>query len=313
MQTNRAVCLHTGSPKGRILVDILVERVHLILSVVVVVEQDPDDASSDETGNSKTDVHPLDLGVDKHGVERLGDGGSECVGEEVHGLHEGFHGGRRLGVGVLETGDGCENLGNTNEHVRAGLSGNVDVVAVDHAVDLSSWAERVVVARSGLVDEVLDNGGVDHGQRCNPETADDTVDRGKGDLVFAECRHEDLIDERQENDDSNGVEVLHQIVGNAVESHLSTLGDEVVGELSVDDPVDGVEAEDLAGNESTLDLLNEVVVPAEDSSLSETSLVRRLCAIEKTHRHRRKADQKSISRSMYGVASRDKQPTLIQK
>jgi hypothetical protein len=156
----------------------------------------------------------------------------------------------------------------------------VDVVAVDDTIDLSSWAERVVVARSGLVDEVLDNSGVYHGKRCNPETTDDTVDRGEGDLVFAECRHENLVDERQKNDDSDGIEVLHQIVGNAVESHLSTLGDEVVGELSVDDPVDGIEAEDLAGNESTLDLLNEVVVPAEDSSLSETSLVGRLCAIE---------------------------------
>lgn len=280
MQTNCALCMHAASPERRILVDILVERVHLILSVVVVMEQVPDKASSDETRHSQTNVHPLDLGVDEHRVECLGDGGSKGVGEEVHGLHERLHGGRGLGVGVLEAGDRCKNLRDTDEHVRASLGGNVDVVAVDDAVNLCSRTERVVVARSGLVDEVLDDCCVDHSKRCNPETADDTVDRGEWDLVFAECRHEDLIDERQENDDSNGIEVLHQIVGNAVESHLSTLGDEVVRKLTVDNPVNRIKAEDLAGNQSTLDLLDEVIIPAKDSSLSETSLVRRLCAIE---------------------------------
>jgi hypothetical protein len=84
VQTNCALSLHTGSPERLILVNILVERIHLVLSIVVVVEQDPDEASSDETRYGQTNVHPLDLRVDEDGVERLGDGGSEGVGEEVH-------------------------------------------------------------------------------------------------------------------------------------------------------------------------------------------------------------------------------------
>jgi hypothetical protein len=280
MQTNCAVTMDTAPPERLVLVDILVERVHLVLGVVVVVEQVPDEASSDETGHSQTNVHPLDLGVDKNWVERLRDGGSEGVGEEVHGLHKGLHGRWGLGVGVLKTGDRGEDLRDTDEHICTGLRGNVDVVAVNDAVNLGSGAERVVVAGTGLVDVVLNDCGVDHSEGRNPETANDTVDRREWDLVLAECRHKDLINERQENDNGNGIEVLHQIVGNAVESHLSTLGDEVVGELTVDDPVDGVEAENLASNKSTLDLLDEVIVPSKYSSLSETSLVRGLCAVE---------------------------------
>lgn len=43
------------------------------------------------------------------------------------------------------------------------------------------------------------------------------------------------VEDGEEDDDGDGVEVLHQIVGNAVAAHFTGLGDEVVGELSVDD------------------------------------------------------------------------------
>lgn len=50
---------------------------------------------------------------------------------------------------------------------------------------------------------------------------------------------------RTYDDDGYGVDVLHDVVGDAVEVHLSGLGDEVVEHLAVDAPVDGVEEEDL--------------------------------------------------------------------
>lgn len=62
-------------------------------------------------------------------------------------------------------------------------------------------------------------------------------------------------------------------------SHLTSLGDEVVGEVAVHDPVDGEEAEDLASDESALDLLDKVVVPESGGLLSESSLVGRLCGV----------------------------------
>lgn len=59
-----------------------------------------------------------------------------------------------------------------------------------------------------------------------------------------------------------------------MKTHLTGLGDEVVGEVTVDNPVDGVEAEDLASNKSTLDFIDKVVVPVEDLGLAEAGLVR---------------------------------------
>lgn len=279
VEADGAFAVNALSAQSRVLIVVLVKSVHLVLGVVEVVEHDPNQATSDERSNCQTAEHPHDRGIVKERVERLRDGGSEGVGEKVHGLDERLHAGRRLGVGVLETSDGGENLRDTDKHICTGLGSNVDVVALSNTVNLARIAEGVAVARASLVDVVLDNGGVDHGKRGNPETGSDTVDRREVDPVLAEEREEELVHDRQEDDDGNGVEVLHQIVGDAVTSHLTGLSNEVVGEVAVDDPVDGVKAEDFAGNESTLDLINEVVVPESGGCLSESSLVRRLCAV----------------------------------
>ena len=155
----------------------------------------------------------------------------------------------------------------------------MNIVALSDAVHFTGVAEGGHVAGTRNVDVVLDNSSVDHGQRSNPETGGDTVDGREGDLVLAEEGEEELVHKRQEYDNGDGIEVLHQIVGNAVTSHLTSLGDEVVGEVAVNDPVDRVETEDLAGNESTLDLVDEVVVPKSSRCLAKGSLVRRLCGI----------------------------------
>ncbi len=55
--------------------------------------------------------------------------------------------------------------------------------------------------------------------------------------------------------------------------HLLGLGDEVVGEIVVADPVDRVEAEHAHGNEGTLDFIDEMIVPAGLDFASESSLV----------------------------------------
>jgi hypothetical protein len=276
VHANGAVIVDTAPAKGRVLIVVLVKSVHLVLSLVKVVEENPDQATSNERSNGQTAEHPHDRGVVQERVESLGDGRSERVGEEVHGLDEGLHAGRRLGVGVLETSDGGENLGDTDQHVSTSLGSDVDVVALSNTVNLASRAERVTVARTGLVDVVLNNGSVDHGHRRDPETGNDTVDGRERDLVLAEEGEEELIHKRQENDNGDGIKVLHQIVGNAVTSHLTSLGDEVVREVAVHDPVDGVEAEHLASNKSALDLVDEVVVPGTGGCLAKSSLVGRL-------------------------------------
>jgi hypothetical protein len=157
----------------------------------------------------------------------------------------------------------------------------VDVVASDDTIwTLGGITKWVVVTRTGLVNVVLNDGSVHHGQRCDPETSHDTVDRWERNLALAEEWHQNLIDNRKEDNNGDWVEVLHQIVGNTMSGHLTTLSDEVVGELAVHNPVDGVETEDLASNEGALDFLDEVVIPAKCSSLAEASLVGWLCTVE---------------------------------
>lgn len=279
VDTNSAVIVDTRSAQSRVHVVVLVKGVHLVLGVVEVVEQDPDQAAGNERSDSQAAEHPHDRGVVQEGVQRLRDGGSERVGEQVHGLDERLHAGRRFGVGVLETGDRGENLGDTDEHVGTGLGGNVDVVTLGNTIDLAGIAERVAVARTSLVDVVLDDSGVDHGKRGDPETSGDTVDGREVNLVLAEEREEELIHDRQEDDDGNGIKVLHQVVRDTVTSHLSSLGNKVVGEVSVYDPVNGVETKHLACHKRPLDFINEVIVPKSGGCLAETSLVRRLRAI----------------------------------
>lgn len=274
--------MHTSPPQSRVLVVVLVQSIHLLLSVVEVVEHDPDHATGNETGNSHTDEHPLDGRVVEHGVQGLGDGGTEGIGKEEHGLHERLHRWRGLGVCILVAGDGRKNLGDTNEHVRAGLGSNVDVVSSGLTVDDGSIAKRLIKARAGFVDEVLDDGCVSHGESSNPETDNNTGDRRERNASLAQSGHHKAFDNGKEDDDSNGIEVLHQVVRNAVSCHLAGLGDKVSRKLSVNDPVNRVETEDLASDERTLDLVNKAIVPFDltgDTVVAHGELVGRLGGI----------------------------------
>lgn len=91
MQPHRPLIMHTRPPQRRISIIILIHSIHLLLGIIQMVEQNPNQASSNETRDRDTDVHPLDSGVVQDGVQRLGDGAAEGVGEEEHGLHKGLH------------------------------------------------------------------------------------------------------------------------------------------------------------------------------------------------------------------------------
>jgi hypothetical protein len=155
-----------------------------------------------------------------------------------------------------------ENLGQTDEDVSRRLHGNVDVV-------LSAGAlAGAAVARSCAVDDVLDNGGVGKADGSEEETDGDTGNRLEFNLELAEDGVDNHVQDRDEDDDRDGVKVLHQIVGHAVALHLTGLGNEVARELGVAHPEDGVEGKDLAGPECALQLLDEVVVPRDRLCLS---------------------------------------------
>ena len=222
---------------------------------------DPEHDTRHKRPTGKTREHPQDSRVVRSGSQCLGQRGTECVREEVHTLHEGFHRRGGLCVCVFQARDGSEDLGDTDEDVGRGLDGDVDVVSGFDAVDGRGGAFGVFVAGACAVDEVLDDGGVHHCERGDDETEGDAGDWAEGDVEAAQEGVDGGFKQRDEDDDGDGVEVLHEVVGDAVAGHLVCLRDEVGGELHVDDPVDWIEAEDLAGDQGTFEFVDEVVVP----------------------------------------------------
>lgn len=136
------------------------------------------------------------------------------------------------------------------------------------SIHTSRTLSRAAVTGSSLVDDVLDDGGVHEAEGAEHESNGDTSNGLELDLKLAEDGVNDHVENRDEDNDRDGVKVLHQIVGHAVAFHLAGLRDEVAGELRVADPEDGVETEDLASHESTPQLVDEVVVPGNRLSLS---------------------------------------------
>jgi len=240
---------------------IRIKSIHIILLGVEVLEHQIEDDTAGARGSSQTDKHPQNGGVKGGRGEGFGEGGAKGGGEEVHGLHKGLHRGRGLGVGVFQTGDGGENLRETDQHVGGGLDGDVHTVARRLPVHHGGSATWVLVTGPGGVDQVLHDRGIHHGQRGDHEAEGDTGDRAEGELQTAHDGVHQGLKHGNEHDNRDRVKVLHQIIGNAVAFHLGGLGDEVAGELAVHDPVDRVEGEDAAGNQGTLELVDEVVVP----------------------------------------------------
>jgi len=112
----------------------LPKGIQLLFSVVVLAEEHPDDAASDKRRHRQPGVQVLNLGIHERRDQRLAERAAKRVGQQVHALHEALHVGRRLGVRVLEPRDAGEDLADADEHVRGGLDGDVQVVAVRDAV-----------------------------------------------------------------------------------------------------------------------------------------------------------------------------------
>jgi len=227
-----------------------------------VVEECVEDNRRASRENGNTGVHPQDLRVDEHRNESLVERGAEGVGEEVDTLHERFHRRRGLGVGVLETGDGDEDFCQADEDVCGRLHGDVYIVGQGgvpiHSGRACAWC---VVAGSGGVDEVLHDGGIGHTYGGKAEADCDTHDGAQLDTSAAKNGVDDAVEEGGKDQDGDRVEVLHEIVRHAVALHLSGLRNEVGRELSVAHPEDGVENEDFASFQCTLELIDEVIVP----------------------------------------------------
>ncbi|CAG9978285.1 unnamed protein product [Clonostachys byssicola] len=253
-----------GGLGGLVLAEVLglLEHVPLVLVGVEVAEAEPEDDTADERDAGDGGVVPDEEGVAGEGHKGLADGGGDGAHEEVDAHDEGLHVLGGLGEGILVRGDIGEDLGDTDEDVGEGLSPDVDGGGGAGLARLGGLAVGDVPAAVGvhLVDVVLHDGGGDHGEGGDDETSGHTLDGGGGDADPAEAGVEEVVEDGDHDDDGDGVEVLDDVVGDAVELHGAGLDGQVTGHLVVGEEEDGQEEEDLAGHETTADFVDPGVI-----------------------------------------------------
>lgn len=115
--------------------------------------------------------------------------------------------------GVFQAGDRGENLRETNENVASTLDPNIQWGRSARGV------VGVVSARAALVDIVLNNGGPDHGQGGGEETSEDTLEGTEIVTSAAEGRVDEVVADGDEDNESEGVEVLDDVIWYTVGFH----------------------------------------------------------------------------------------------
>jgi hypothetical protein len=107
----------------------------------------------------------------------------------------------------------------------------------------------------------LNASGISHSCRCKHKAEEDTSDGAEVDSKSAESGVDEQVHDGDEDDQSDGVDVLQEIVGDTVQLHFRGLRDEIVEHLVVADPVDGEEDEDSASDQRTADFIDKEIVP----------------------------------------------------
>ena len=101
------------------------------------------------------------------------------------------------------------------------------ILTDDHAVDAAltfpcatpaestDAGQQRLIARAGNTDVMLDDDSIGHSEPADPEAQRDAVDGWEG--------IDEAVKNRDEGDDGDWVEILHQIVRNAVTTYLASL------------------------------------------------------------------------------------------
>ena len=133
------------------------QPVEFIFLVVVVLEAEPKDPPSNETGSCQTSVGPDHLWIFRSGWQSNTKSRSESIHQQEKGHNERLHGNWSLCVGIFQTSNRSQNLRNSNQEVSWSLNGNVNTVwNVKVLWSTSLW---MVVTWAGLVNVVLQDGG----------------------------------------------------------------------------------------------------------------------------------------------------------
>lgn len=190
----------------------LLEVIPLVLLLVEVLEAEPEADTASSSNDSHRAIIPDPVGVAGERRPGLAKGRGDGGHEEVHAHDDGLHVVGRLGEGVLVRGGVGKDLGQADEDVRQALGPDVD--GRDALL-----VGGVVAAGGHLVDVVLHHSGGDHGHGGETETEGHTLQRGEVDADLSKARVDDSVQDGDHDDDGDGVEVLNQIVGRAVQLH----------------------------------------------------------------------------------------------
>lgn len=162
-------------------------------------------------------VHPHRLGIIGSRCQGDSKSGAEGVLEQENGHDEGFHARGRFGEGVFEAGDAGEDFRERDEEIRGSLNSDVDPVGLRV---VRSWAiQRVFVAGSRTVNQMLGNGRIGHRKGRKYEAHSDPGNGSERDADFSKGRVDQAIYDWDEDDEYQGVDVLHDIVGYAMQLH----------------------------------------------------------------------------------------------
>lgn len=217
--------------------------------------RDPERGPKDSRQDRDDHVIPHQERVGGKGDEGLPDGVGNGAHEQEDGRDERAHVLGRFGEGVLEARDGGEDLREGDEEVGDRLDPDVDGRGAG-----AGFLGRVLAARAQFVNVVLGDAGGDHGGGGQGEPPGDLLQRREADAHAFEGRVDEDVADGDEDDESDGVDVVDEIVGGAVEFHGCGLGDEVVGHLVVGEPPDRVPQKDGASFETPTDFVNPDVV-----------------------------------------------------
>ena len=229
------------------------QHVKTILILVELAVLEPEANATNERKNSHRTVVPDEQRVLRQRDKGLAERSRKGSHEQSKSGNERTHVLWRLGETILERGDGGEDLRDGDQDVSTSLRPDVD----------RSWLfalGSLAAARRLLVDVSLYDRSPDHGHGAEEETDGDLLDRSESDAGLAESRVEEEVANGNEDDEREGIEVLEDIVGQAVELHRSSLRDQVVVELVVCEPVEREPEEHGAGGPTTSNLVDPCIV-----------------------------------------------------
>jgi len=119
------------------------------------------------------------------------------------------------------------------------------------------------VAWAHLVDIVLKNTCVDHRSTNDHEASRNALNGAEVDAFSAEEWVNNVIEDGNEDDDRDGVQILDQVVGRAVQRHRRRHRTEVAFILRVAEPKYRGPQEDLTRRDGTGHFADEIIVPGE--------------------------------------------------